>query len=127
MALDIDISQKPNGHLIVSLSGRLDSETTPECEKKIAPLLASAKEVVFDLRALEYISSAGLRLVLVVRKTAAKKGDKVALRNMRPPVAKVFEIANLIPSDVAANERSADIYLEAIQRKESAKSWDMPA
>ena len=127
MALDIKITQKPNGHLLVTLSGHLNSETTPACEKQIAPLLASAKEVVFDLQNLDYISSAGLRLVLLVRKLAAQKGGRVALRNMQPPVAKVFEIANLIPADIAANERSADIYLEAIQRKESVKNWDVSA
>ena len=126
MAIKINIIKKEAGHFIVAVEGRLDSETAPQCEAEIKHLLApSTRSLTFDLKHLDYISSMGLRVIIGAMKAIAKQKGRVVVRNAQPPIAKVFEIAGLIPPDIAQNERSADIFLDAIQRKESAKKQDV--
>ena len=126
MSLQVKTLKQREGYFIVSLNGRLDSQTAAEAEVKLTPLLAGvAKVVLLDMSFLDYISSMGLRVIIGAMKTIAKQKGKVAMRNAQPPIAKVFEIAGLIPSDIAASERSADIFLDAIQRREAKKTRDV--
>jgi len=93
---------------------------------EIKHLLASSTKVLtFDLKRLDYISSMGLRVIVGAMKAIAKQKGRVVVRNAQPPIAKVLDIAGLIPGDIAESERSADIFLDAIQRKESAKNRDV--
>jgi len=126
MAIKINIIKKEAGRFVVAVEGRLDSETAPQCAAGIKHLLApSTRSLVFDLQRLDYISSMGLRVVMEAMQAIARHKGQVGLRNARPPIAKVFEMAGLIPADIAASERSADIFLDAIQRRESLKNLDV--
>lgn len=126
MAIKVNIIKKEAGHFVIAVEGRLDSETAPQCEAEIKHLLTSStKSLTFDLKRLDYISSMGLRVIIAAMKVIAKQNGRVVVCNAQPPIAKVFDIAGLIPGDIAANERSADIFLDAIQRKESAKKRDV--
>ena len=66
MALDIQLADEGSGRRRVRLTGRLDTVTAPELDARLATVLAdpAATAVVFDLAALEYISSAGIRSVV---------------------------------------------------------------
>lgn len=126
MAIKVNIIKKEAGHFVVVVEGRLDSETAPQCEAGIKHLLTPATKVLaFDLKRLDYISSMGLRVIVGAMKAIAKQKGRVVVRNAQPPIAKVLEIAGLIPGDIAESERSADIFLDAIQRKESVKKRDV--
>ena len=126
MAFKINIIKKEAGHFVVAVEGRLDSETAPQCEAGIKHLLTPAtKSLTFDLKRLDYISSMGLRVIIAAMKAIAKQKGRVVVRNAQPPIAKVLEIAGLIPADIAKSERSADIFLDAIQRKEAVKKRDV--
>jgi anti-sigma B factor antagonist len=126
MAIKINIIKKEAGHFVVAVEGRLDSETAPQCEAEIKHLLApSTKVLTFDLKRLEYISSMGLRVIVATMKAIARQNGRVVVRNAQPPIAKVLDIAGLIPGDIAESERSADIFLDAVQRKESVKKRDV--
>ncbi|MFH1476771.1 MAG: STAS domain-containing protein [Verrucomicrobiota bacterium] len=126
MSIKVNITQKKAGHFVVVIEGRLDSETAPQCEAGIKHLLTpSIKVLTFDLKRLDYISSMGLRVIMGAMKAVARQKGRTVVRNAQPPIAKVFEIAGLIPGDIAGSERSADIFLDAIQRKESAKKRDV--
>ena len=126
MAIKVNIIEKEAGHYVVVVDGRLDSETAPQCEAEIKYLLTSStKSLTFDLKRLDYISSMGLRVIIAAMKAIAKQKGRVVVRNAQPPIAKVLDIAGLIPGDIAESERSADIFLDAIQRKESAKKKDV--
>ena len=126
MAIKVNIITKEAGHFVIAVEGRLDSETAPQCEAGIKQLLApSTKVLTFDLKHLDYISSMGLRVIIGAMKAIAKQKGRVVVRNAQPPIAKVLDIAGLIPGDIAESERSADIFLDAIQRKESAKKRDV--
>ena len=53
-----------NGNVTLTISGRLDTTTAPELEKTLDSVLEGTKELIFDMAGLEYISSAGLRVIL---------------------------------------------------------------
>lgn len=75
----------------LKITGRLDTATAPELEKAIATLEADVKELVLDFAELEYISSAGLRVVLAAQKKMNTQGSMVIM-NANESVMEVFEI-----------------------------------
>ena len=80
-----------NGELTVSLEGRLDTLTAPSLEEELKANLDGVQNLVLDFQALEYISSAGLRVLLMAQKTMNKQGSMV-IRNVNETIAEVFEI-----------------------------------
>ncbi|WP_139999760.1 STAS domain-containing protein [Paenibacillus paridis] len=89
----INVEQQ-NEISIISLSGRLDGASMGEVEQRFLELLGQGmKQFVFDMNELEYISSAGLRVMLLaVKKTRAIAG-KIALCNLNANVQEVFQIS----------------------------------
>lgn len=83
--------QSDGTQLIISLEGRLDTTTAPMLESELKQSLNSITELVFDFSKLEYISSAGLRILLAAQKIMSKKGN-MEIRNINDVVAEVFEI-----------------------------------
>ena len=80
-----------NGNLVVSIIGEINSFTAPELEEVIKNDLKGVKSLVFDFKEVEYLSSAGLRVLLVAQKIMSKQG-KMSLRNVNKSVMEVFEI-----------------------------------
>ncbi len=77
--------------LVVALSGRLDTTTAPQLEEELKNSLDGVAELVLDLGALEYISSAGLRVLLSTYKTMRGKGS-MEITNANELVREVFEV-----------------------------------
>ena len=77
--------------LEVALIGRLDTTTAPELEKELRESLSGITELVLDFADLEYISSAGLRVVLGAQKTMNSQGTMV-VKNLTEEVRDVFDI-----------------------------------
>ncbi len=91
--MDIEI-RKNNDICIVAPSGRLDAGSAPEIEKEfLSQFEAGGKNFLVDLTKLEYISSVGLRIVLMVAKKSKAAGGKAILCGMQDHVHEVFEIA----------------------------------
>ena len=61
--------------IVVSLIGRLDTITVGELEQQVLPLLKAGTDMLFDCNGLEYISSSGLRLILLVLRGILRKTD----------------------------------------------------
>ena len=74
--------------LNIALSGRLDTTTAPELEKE---LKASMDDVTSLMKALEYISSAGLRVLLSAQKVMNKQG-KMTVKNVNETIMEIFEV-----------------------------------
>ena len=74
----------------VALEGRLDTLTAPDLEKELTPL-DGVTDLLIDCKDLEYISSAGLRVLLSLQKTMNKQGS-MSLTNVRQEVMEVFEL-----------------------------------
>ena len=81
------------GTLTLAVSGRLDTNTSPELEAEMK--LDGAEEVVFDLAGLEYMSSAGLRVLMSAYKTMTARGGSVKIVNPNAMVKSVFDITGL--------------------------------
>ncbi len=81
--------------LKVSLVGELDSMNTPELEEKLIKEIDGVKELIFDLDKLEYISSAGLRVLLQMQKTMKSQGSMV-IRNTNEDVMDIFKVTGFI-------------------------------
>ena len=79
------------GTLNIALDGRLDTMTAPELEAAVKDELANVNAAVFDLTGLEYVSSAGLRVILSVHKALAGKGG-LTIKNPNETVTEVFEV-----------------------------------
>lgn len=74
------------------LSGRLDTNTAPELEHQLRALLPETSVLVLDLDALDYISSAGLRVLLVAQKEMNKKKGQLTLMHVHETVLEVLEV-----------------------------------
>lgn len=83
--------EKENEKLIISLEGRLDTVTAPDLEKVISNETDGIKELVIDMKELEYISSAGLRVLLAVQKKMNKTGS-LKITDVCDTVMEVFEM-----------------------------------
>lgn len=90
--MEIKITKEENSFLVVP-TGRLDTTTAPAFQEEIAPLLAAkGASVEVDCSGLEYTSSQGLRLFLMLQKGVAAEGGKLVLTNMKPQVREVFDM-----------------------------------
>ena len=82
-----------NGKLTLALSGRLDTNTSPELEAALE--LDGVTEVVFDFSAVEYISSAGLRVLMMAQKAMMVSGGKMEVVNPNAMVKDVFDMTGM--------------------------------
>ena len=128
MPLKITTEERKPGVFIVRLAGRLDSATAPSCDEQLKPLLKkSTRTLMLDLKDLDYISSMGLRIVLAAQKALHGRGRHVLLLHVQPQVAKVFDVADILPkTSIFDSVESADIFLEAVQNRELLKDQDIP-
>ncbi len=86
------IDKIQNGtELTFAREGRLDTTTAPQLEQEIAAAIGGATKLIFDFEKLEYISSAGLRLLLSSQKTMNKQGEMV-IRHVNETIQEVFEV-----------------------------------
>lgn len=77
--------------LTIALQGRLDTSTAPILEAELSSSLEGVTELVVDFEALEYISSAGLRVMLAAQKTMSKQGTMKVI-HVNDDIMEVFEI-----------------------------------
>jgi anti-anti-sigma factor len=83
-----------DGALVLRVTGRLDAITSPEFEKTCQECIkAETRKVVVDFEAMEYISSAGLRAILLVGKTVQAGGGVLAFSGLHGTVKDVLEMA----------------------------------
>ena len=94
--VDMEIrSADDGGVMVIGVSGRLDSVTSDALDKEVRTQLAAGRtRLVFDLSALDYISSAGLRVLLMAARALRGKGS-LALAAPQPRVQQVFDIAGV--------------------------------
>ena len=89
----MDINKEKNGNaLTVSLIGRLDAVTAPELDKDLKNSLEGVKELIFDLAQLDYIASAGLRILLKYQKLMDKAGNEMKIKNVKVEVKEVLDM-----------------------------------
>lgn len=98
----MEINKIANGNAVtLELTGRLDTTTAPQLETDLQSCMDTAEELTLDFAGLDYISSAGLRVLLATQKVMGKKGG-MKLRNVCPEIMEVFEITGF--SDILTIE-----------------------
>ena len=96
------INKKQDGSkLVIALEGRLDTTTAPDLEKELKTSLDGVTDLTLDLTNLDYISSAGLRVLLSTHKTMMKQGQ-MKLTNASDIVKEVFDVTGF--SDILTVE-----------------------
>ncbi len=92
----MNILKKQDGAtLSIALEGRLDTSTSPQLENELRTALDGITELYFDLDKLDYISSAGLRVLLSAQKTMNNQGEMV-IRNVKPEIMEIFEVTGFV-------------------------------
>ena len=93
--------KKDSGKLIMTILGRLDTSTAPNLETALKESLDDVNELIFDFEKLEYISSAGLRVLLSAQKRMSKQGS-MKIINVGEEIMEIFEITGF--SDILTIE-----------------------
>ena len=81
--------------LIVQLEGRLDTTTSPQLEAELSASLEGVTNLTLDLEKLDYLSSAGLRVILAAQKRMNKQGQMV-VRHVNETIMEVFEVTGFV-------------------------------
>ena len=92
---------KEGSKLTVRVEGRLDTTTAPELEEKLKGLLEDVTDLTLDFEKLDYISSAGLRVLLSTQKTMNKQGE-MKVTKVGAPIMEIFEVTGF--SDILTIE-----------------------
>ena len=90
-----------DAELMITLSGRLDTITAPQLESELKASLGGVEKLVLDFAGLDYLSSAGLRVLLAAQKTMNKQGSMV-IRSVNETIAEIFEVTGF--SDILTIE-----------------------
>ena len=81
--------------LTVTITGRLDTTTAPQLEAEFKQNLGGVEKLVLDFAALDYLSSAGLRVLLAAQKTMNKQGEMI-IKNVNETISEIFEVTGFI-------------------------------
>ena len=119
MSLDIVITPEANNGKRISIAGRLDSNTAPELQQSIDnEINDSVSATIIDFKGLDFLSSAGLRVIFKAKKMMDGNGGKFLMVNLQPQIKKVFEIIKALDGmNVFKDQAEMDEYLTAMQDK----------
>lgn len=87
---------KNGGELTIALDGRLDTLTAPDLEEKLDEVLDGVEKLTFDFEKLEYISSAGLRVLAGAMDVMDEQGGEMFVANANEDIHDVFEVTGFI-------------------------------
>ena len=90
------IEKNLNGtELTVTITGRLDTTTAPMLEAEFKQSISDVEKLVLDFAALDYLSSAGLRVLLAAQKVMNKQGEMI-IKNVNETINEIFEVTGFI-------------------------------
>jgi len=103
----------------IALIGALNTDTAPEFERCLQDVVAQGLMLtVLDMKDLDYISSAGLRVIFKAAKNVKDDGRRLAAANRKPHIDKVFDILQALPDmAVFADDQEMDEYLDSMQEQ----------
>lgn len=119
MPLTVSAEESRKGVFVVTPAGSIDSETDSILHKEFEKVLKkSPTEIVLDMDRVAYISSAGVRVILIAEKALKKNYGKLVFLNMQPQIKKVFDIIKALPNmKIFSNIKELDRYLNRMQRQ----------
>ena len=87
--------EKDQKSLKIAVEGRLDTTTAPDLERAIKEDIDDVDSLLIDLEKLEYISSAGLRVLLAAQKIMNRQGSMI-IRNVKPDIVEIFDVTGFV-------------------------------
>ncbi len=88
----MEIRKTKNGNeLSIAVDGRLDTTTAPLLEAELKQNIGGIEKLIFDFSSLEYLSSAGLRVLLSAQKVMNRQGEMI-VKNVNETIAEIFEV-----------------------------------
>ncbi len=101
----------------------IDSDTHDDFREKIKPLLVkSTKHIVLDLEKTDYISSAGLGVIFLIKKTLATSGGRLIIYHPKPHIHRLFEaVKHMLKDTLYHSIEEADAYLDQVMKTELTK------
>ena len=119
MSLEITITAEENNGKRISIAGSLDSNTAPQLQSSIdSEINDTVSTTIIDFKDLDFLSSAGLRVIFKTKKVMDNSGGRFLLVNLQPQIKKVFEIIKALDGmNVFKDQREMDEYLTAMQNK----------
>ena len=119
MSLGIVITPESNQGKRISIAGSLDSNTAPQLQQSIDQEINESLDItVIDFKDLDFLSSAGLRVIFKTKKIMDNSGGRFLLVNLQPQIKKVFEIIKALDGmHVFKDQDEMDDYLAAMQNK----------
>ncbi len=123
MALDITVIKKKDYVYSIELKGSLDSETYQELQAQLGEIIdEKTRAVILDMSKVNYISSAGIRVIIETKKTLERKNATFAMINLQPQIKKIFDVMKILPMfDIFDDMPEADKYIDQIIKEEIEK------
>lgn len=84
--------KKEDGKIVLCVTGRVDTTTAPDLQEAIFSAFQKGNDLVVDFAEVEYVSSAGLRALLLGQKTANSKGGSMVVKNANDSVKEIFSL-----------------------------------
>jgi anti-sigma B factor antagonist len=110
--MHIDISTRGEVS-VAALAGAIDGKTAPEVQDRLMPLIADNTKIVIDMSKVSFLSSAGLRILLLLYRQASSRNGKIALAGLPDPIQDVMSMTGFLNYfKIAA---SVDEAVEAVQ------------
>jgi anti-sigma B factor antagonist len=119
MALRVNVKERGDRTYIIECAGSIDATTHTILGSEVDQILAkSPNRIIFDMKNVGYISSAGISVILKTEQSLATQGGSALMVHLQPQIRKVFDIVQALPNQqIFASVEELDHYLKEIQRK----------
>ena len=94
--MSLTIDKTIGDEILVALTGRLDTASSPELEAELNELLPMKKPITIDMAGLDYISSAGLRVILMAQKQVNSNASSMKIVNVNEIIMEIFEMTGFV-------------------------------
>ena len=123
MPLSIKINEKAKNVYYVILNGSLDTETHHKLEKSLEGIVTrDIKAIFLDMAGVNYISSTGIKVVVMLKKKLDEENASFAMINLQPNIKKIFDVMKLLPIlEIFDEMPDADKYIDQIIKEESER------
>lgn len=118
MPLKVSVEDRGQGTYTIRPQGSIDTNTFMTLQNEVDPILEKSKVIIFDMKDVNYVSSAGVGVVLLAEQSLKATNGKVLMVNLQPQIKKVFDIVKALPDQqVFSSLEEMDKYLKEVQRK----------
>ena len=118
MPLKVSVENRGEGTYTIRPEGSIDTNTFMTLQNEVDPILGKSKVIIFDMKDVNYVSSAGVGVVLLAEQSLKANNGKVLMVNLQPQIKKVFDIVKALPDQqVFSSLEEMDRYLKEVQRK----------